>query len=497
MAIQTVDFNLIDSVIHNGTPITEFTLDGVAIWTAPPPPQTFQDATRNYENTNASGPFSIYGGEIAVSGDGLVLARLYSSGRIDIASRTSITSTTWTIRDTLTTEDEPYDLNFSDDGEILCYGLSGEISIFATRNPNTGLYTTVDAVPDSSSPKISSDGTRRFFYRYPTGITMEYNISTPSSPDFRQVLVIKSTNNIYGISKRINNRMTVVCHASSTRVYDVSLRNSIETTFTSAVYYRPKAVVIEQNSVADSRTYSSKNSYKALNANRYISVSDDGRYFTAAGFYQKPYWVADPNYSSNSVVSIFTDNTNLRPIKFSHNQTTSSYLRPKISGDGKSVVLQRQGDDTEVIYVGSDGTDFSRTATISDNNIGDLGVTMFGNNEDQTIFRTDGMYAMTPTYELSAPISAFITEGGSVAITLATTSLGSGSLVDYTITGVQAADILEPLTGSFTVTDNSSTIVINAVEDLTTEGNQDFTLTIDDDPSKSVTITIQDTSTTP
>jgi hypothetical protein len=108
------------------------------------------------------------------------------------------------------------------------------------------------------------------------------------------------------------------------------------------------------------------------------------------------------------------------------------------------------------------------------------------------------IYHTPPEYVLSKITPTdFIPEGGSVVFEIDTKNLSDNSSVDYTITGVQAADIVEPLTGSFTVFNNKASLVINVVEDLLTEGNQNLTLTLDDDPSQSETITIQDTSTTP
>jgi len=104
----------------------------------------------------------------------------------------------------------------------------------------------------------------------------------------------------------------------------------------------------------------------------------------------------------------------------------------------------------------------------------------------------------TPTYALGRS-SATVNEGGSVTITLTTTNVSNGTTVPYTITGtgITAADLgLGALTGSFTVTSNSASLVINVANDFTTEGSETFTLTLNSIvPTVSVSVAITDSST--
>jgi len=104
----------------------------------------------------------------------------------------------------------------------------------------------------------------------------------------------------------------------------------------------------------------------------------------------------------------------------------------------------------------------------------------------------------TPTYALGRS-SATVNEGGSVTITLTTTNVSNGTAVPYTITGtgITAADLgLGALTGSFTVTSNSASLVINVANDFTTEGSETFTLTLNSIvPTVSVSVAITDSST--
>lgn len=96
-----------------------------------------------------------------------------------------------------------------------------------------------------------------------------------------------------------------------------------------------------------------------------------------------------------------------------------------------------------------------------------------------------------PRYLLSSDKGSMF-ETGSVEITLNTVGLANSN-VPYTITGIQAADIQEPLTGNFAIVDSTATITLNAVADATAEGNQILTLTLDNGEA-SIDIDIIDTS---
>jgi hypothetical protein len=103
-----------------------------------------------------------------------------------------------------------------------------------------------------------------------------------------------------------------------------------------------------------------------------------------------------------------------------------------------------------------------------------------------------------PTYALGRSSSS-VNEGSSVTITLTTTNVDNGTLVPYTITGVNSADINSAsLTGNFTISSNTAQVVISTTADLTTEGNETLTLTLDSIvPTKSISVTIVDSSITP
>ena len=86
--------------------------------------------------------------------------------------------------------------------------------------------------------------------------------------------------------------------------------------------------------------------------------------------------------------------------------------------------------------------------------------------------------SLLPTYSL-ARSAVSVTEGGSFTITLTTTNLPNGTTVPYTITGVSSSDIDNAsLTGNFTISSNSASLVVNTTWDYVTEGQETFTLTL-------------------
>jgi hypothetical protein len=87
-----------------------------------------------------------------------------------------------------------------------------------------------------------------------------------------------------------------------------------------------------------------------------------------------------------------------------------------------------------------------------------------------------------------------VNEGSTVTFTLAVEGYSDGDTFPYSITGIQAADISQGLTGVLTVSGNSATVNITATADLTTEGAQTMTFTTE---GQSVDVTINDTSIPP
>ena len=67
-------------------------------------------------------------------------------------------------------------------------------------------------------------------------------------------------------------------------------------------------------------------------------------------------------------------------------------------------------------------------------------------------------------------------EGESFVISLGTSGLGDGTTVPYSISGIDASDILEPLSGDFTITSNYAEITINV--DPLLVGSKEFRLNL-------------------
>lgn len=101
--------------------------------------------------------------------------------------------------------------------------------------------------------------------------------------------------------------------------------------------------------------------------------------------------------------------------------------------------------------------------------------------------------SLSPTFSLSASANP-VPEGLSLIITLTTENVFDGETFGYTISGVNSSDINDDsLTGSFTVNSNSANLVLLVTEDITTEGVETLTLTLDN-AQASINVNISDTS---
>lgn len=103
----------------------------------------------------------------------------------------------------------------------------------------------------------------------------------------------------------------------------------------------------------------------------------------------------------------------------------------------------------------------------------------------------------TPALQLQRGV-AQINEGGTFVIYLYTQNIAPGTLIPYTITGVSSADINgASLTGNFTISSDQAQLIVVTTADATTEGDETFTITLNDYPSVSTSLTIIDSSRTP
>lgn len=98
------------------------------------------------------------------------------------------------------------------------------------------------------------------------------------------------------------------------------------------------------------------------------------------------------------------------------------------------------------------------------------------------------------TYNLSRSAN-IINEGQSIIITLNTTGVANDTVVPYTVTGIDSADISSGnIVGSFVVQNNTATTSFTFVEDLSLEGTETAILSLSSPGSGSIDWIINDTS---
>ena len=86
-----------------------------------------------------------------------------------------------------------------------------------------------------------------------------------------------------------------------------------------------------------------------------------------------------------------------------------------------------------------------------------------------------------PTYQTLVSNVDTVDEGGNFTITLTTVQIADNTTVPYTISGVDSADINgAPLTGNFTVNNNTASANFTVSLDSAVEGMETFTLAISD-----------------
>ena len=138
--------------------------------------------------------------------------------------------------------------------------------------------------------------------------------------------------------------------------------------------------------------------------------------------------------------------------------------------------------------------------------------TVFGENEVITIALNNGKAVKTvavadlsPTYLLTTS-AASINEGQVLTVTLQTTNVANGTNVPYTITSPQGLDIFagvpyalsypHPMAGNFFIQNNTATQSFDIKTDNLTEGDETFTLRLNN-AQATVSALIYDTSRTP
>jgi len=175
--------------------------------------------------------------------------------------------------------------------------------------------------------------------------------------------------------------------------------------------------------------------------------------------------------------------------------------------DGTSIPYTITGVDSDdlsgasltgnfAIQSGTSSIDFNVAADATTEGNETFTLTLDHVNELIQVTIVDSSTTPVPTYSLDTGGIASINEGSDLTITLTTTFVDDGTQVPYTIsgTGITTADIGgNSLTGSFTVNNNTATLILPITSDATTEGLETLTLRLNNN-ADAVNVTINDTS---
>ena len=125
--------------------------------------------------------------------------------------------------------------------------------------------------------------------------------------------------------------------------------------------------------------------------------------------------------------------------------------------------------------------------------------------ESGTVTINDTSQTPVLSYDSFTANLSDVNEGGTVTFTVNTSNIVNGTTIGYTISGVDVSDITAAsLTGSITINNNTGSLAITLENDLTTEGSETLTVTLDATDSAGTStgglsdnVTVNDTSLTP
>ena len=220
--------------------------------------------------------------------------------------------------------------------------------------------------------------------------------------------------------------------------------------------------------------------------------SNSAKYYISngSGWYNVALVNADPQWDSAPNSSYTLDSTaplSIEPIAIDSGGKILSYTATLDNDASQFMTITKDSDNGRIFTL-----------------VGESAGAAPGSNSGIVTFRaSDGRSFVTQnstinliyqsTGTLTSSVSS-VNEGSSVTFTLPTTGYSDGTTFAYTITGIQAGDISQGLTGNMTVASNNATVTINVTADATTEGAQTMTFSAD---GQSVNVTINDTSTGP
>jgi hypothetical protein len=176
-----------------------------------------------------------------------------------------------------------------------------------------------------------------------------------------------------------------------------------------------------------------------------------------------------------------------------------------VNGKAKAVVMVENADNLgqyKVFELDWNGGKSSATHTVAATLIGELDfgtslsadmttVSLIGSTANKLLSLNGGV-VVTPTYAVAATATNF-NEGTDATFTVTTTDVANGTVLAYTLGGVNAADITGgALAGNVTITNNTGTITVPLAADLTTgEGAETLIATV---AGVSASTTVNDTS---
>ena len=113
-------------------------------------------------------------------------------------------------------------------------------------------------------------------------------------------------------------------------------------------------------------------------------------------------------------------------------------------------------------------------------------------------FNSVPITTLEPIYTITSGAESY-GEGQSALFNLVTTNLAAGTSIAYTLSGISASDLVNnSLTGTASVSATGTTVIsLPLTADALTEGAETLTITLDDSPDKTASLTIIDTSISP